>query len=433
MLTLASLPVDILILILENLGIHQFAALSQTCHALYVIVSEYGWSTYIRSNPRPSYSLSNARAAWTPRVRATYDYMTDSAWTRPEFIARPLSRVWTTKLQPVLAISPTRLIVGAGSNLYSYKFGTSTSSSTAPPVMFEGAVSLLDKPERSRNITAITFIEDEGQDQTLDVGFHDGAIERVHLAITPLGPDEPHIMSFSRSKITPMPNGDFVESLSSVSDVVLALSSNGHARLSSVHSIDSLSFSRPTAILHTKKASGLPFDKLPSSAVYGLSRGPLNSPWGASPQIIVSGWFDGQVRCYDLRSSSRESPSNSDSGSNLSPLRPVLSLADRWSYEPIYSVLFWDIRSPSTGWSVHAPGNDPSPVYSVILESSRFFGVTQSRPFIYDFGPGVSLDTYPQIPHVRGIDNLKQKKGSNRATYHVLRYAHNSSGLCNEH
>lgn len=383
--------------------------------------------------------------------------MTDSAWTRPEFIARPLSRVWSTKLQPVLAISPSRLIVGAGSNLYSYNFGTSTSSSTSPPVLFEGVVSLLDQPERQRNITAITSIEDGGLDQTLDVGFHDGAIERIRLIIAPSGPGELPRMSFSRSKITPMPNGDFVESLSSASNIVLALSSNGHARLSSVQSIDSDATStlsqsiielksrswishlslqsspfavfgvasttplnvhaitdggqlsqRPTAILHTKKAADVPLDKLPSSAVYGLSRGPLNSPWGASPQIIVSGWFDGQVRCYDLRSSSRESPLHSDLSSNgngLSPLRPVLSLADRWSYEPIYSVScgggsaahiaagtarhsvvsFWDIRSPSTGWSVHGPGNDPSPVYSVILESSRFFGVTQSRPFVYDF------------------------------------------------
>ncbi|PPQ65378.1 hypothetical protein CVT26_000003 [Gymnopilus dilepis] len=479
MLTLALLPVDILILILENLGIHEFATLSLTCHALYAIVSEYGWPTYTRFNPRPSHSLSRARELWSPRDRAHYDYTTDLSWARPEFIARPLSRIWSTKLQPVLAISPSRLVVGAGSNLYVYKFGTSLNASSSPPVTSEGVLSLLDKerPDRSRNITALTFIADGGLDQTLDVAFHDGALERVRLALPAPGPGEEPRLSCRRAKITPMPNGDFVESLSSVDNIVLALSSNGYARLSSVQSVEaslsssittpssstssssSLSSStielksrswishlslhsspfaafglasstplnvhaitdggtlspRPTAILHTKKASELTLDKLPSSAVYGLSRGPLNSPWGASPQIIVSGWFDGQVRCYDLRSSSRDSPVDSpvNSGSNgsngssssLSPLKPVLSLADRWSYEPIYSVScgggsaahiaagtarhsvvsFWDIRSPTTGWSVHAPGNDPSPVYSVILESSRFFGVTQSRPFVYDF------------------------------------------------
>jgi hypothetical protein len=38
-----------------------------------------------------------------------------------------------------------------------------------------------------------------------------------------------------------------------------------------------------------------------------------------------------------------------------------------------------------SGWSVYAPGNDRSPVYTVILESSRLFGATESRPFVYDF------------------------------------------------
>jgi hypothetical protein len=83
----------------------------------------------------------------------------------------------------------------------------------------------------------------------------------------------------------------------------------------------------------------------------------------------------------------------------------VLTLANSWSIEPIYSVSsgggagshiaagsarhslvsFWDVRSPAGGFSVHAPLNDPSPVYSLILESSRLFGVTQSRPFVLDF------------------------------------------------
>ncbi|KAF8160197.1 hypothetical protein BJ912DRAFT_865835 [Pholiota molesta] len=508
MLTLTSLPEDILILILEPLGINELTALSLTCHVLHTIVNAYGWSNYLRANPRPSYSLAKARAVWSPRKRALYDGIADSAWTRAAFIARPLSRTWAGKLQPVLAISTSRLVVGAGSNLYSYAFGVpKAGSSSAPPVTFEGVVSLLENPDRARDITAITCINDDGSNVILDVAFHDGAIERIRLFTTRPPAGEQVTLSFSRIKLTPMPNNDFVESLSSESNIILALSTNGYARLSSnyadlsdttphslidlqtrswssylclesstpyaafgtasttplnVHSITDggILSPRPTAILHTKRAPDLPAEQLPTSAVYGLSRAPINSPWGASPQILVSGWFDGQVRCYDLRSSSRASRDLSNSstgpggghGGDAPLLRPVLTLADRWSYESIYSVScgggsaahiaagtarhsvvsFWDVRSPSTGWSVHAPGNDPSPVYSVILESSRFFGVTQSRPFVYDFGPGVSMDTYPPIPQVRGIDNLKHKKGSNRATYHVLRYEHNSSGLCSE-
>ncbi|KAF9483384.1 hypothetical protein BDN70DRAFT_827641 [Pholiota conissans] len=505
MFTLTSLPEDILILILEPLGIHELDALSLTCRTFNTIVNAYGWTNYLRINPRPSYSLAKARNVWSPRKRARYDGLADEAWTRAEFIARPLSRAWAAKLQPVLAISPSRLLVGAGSSISSYTFGAPKPGPCAPPVVFQGTVSLLEHPDRARDITAISMVTDDDVTVIVDVAFHDGAIERVRLF--PAG--DPPVLSFTRTKLPPMPNADFVENISTDANTMLTLSSNGLARLSpiitatadtptpptslidlqtrswtsllslqstpyaafgtasstplTVHALDdggALS-PAPTAILHTKRAAA---DRLPSSAVYGLARAPPCSPWGASPQILVSGWYDGQVRCYDLRSSSRFSSNtphttngalNGPTHTTTTPLlRPVLTLADRWSYEPIYSlstgggsgshiaagtarhsvVSFWDARSPSTGWSVHAPGNDPSPVYAVALESARFFGVTQSRVFVYDFGPGVSLEreTYPALPLVRGVDGLKQRKGANRATYHVLRYAHDSSGLCGE-
>lgn len=352
----------------------------------------------------------------------------------------------------MLAISPSRLIVGAGSNLYSYAFNAS-SIATSPSVIFEGVISLLGRFESERTITALTFIYDGGVDRTLHVAFQDGAVERVLLTeSTPSHVNHSTSLSAIQTNLNPMAIGDFVESLSSEANSILTLSSTGYVSLSDlrleptnsssstlelntrswiahlclqsstpyaafgtssstpliVHSItDSQISPRPFAVLHTSKGiQSAATDRPHFSAVYGLSRGPLNSPWGSSPQILVSGWFDGNVRCYDLRSSSRSSTEPiSGKPSTPAPLRPVLSLADRWSYEPIYSVScgggsasyiaagtarhsvvsFWDVRSPKNGWSVHAPGNDPSPVYSVVLESSRFFGVTQSRPFVYDF------------------------------------------------
>jgi len=350
----------------------------------------------------------------------------------------------------VLAISPSRLIVGAGGNLYSYAFNASHNA-TSPSVTFEGVISLCS-PDRARNITDLTFIDDGGVDRTLHVAFQDGAIERVLLTqATSDHVNQSVSLSITQKNLDPMPNGDFVESLSSEAKSNLTLSTTGYARLDNyrpehtdssssiielnarswvshlclqsstpyaafgtasstpltVHSITNSQLSpRPFAVLHTLKGAESATDRPQFSAVYGLSRGPLNSPWGSSPQILVSGWFDGYVRCYDLRSSSRSSPEpTSGKPSTPAPLRPSLSVADRWSYEPIYSVScgggsasyiaagtarhsvvsFWDVRSPKNGWSVHAPGNDPSPVYSVVLESSRFFGVTQSRPFVYDF------------------------------------------------
>ena len=351
----------------------------------------------------------------------------------------------------MLAISSSRLIVGAGGDLYSYAFNASHSA-TPPSVIFEGIISLPGPSDSKRNITDLTFVDDGGFDRTLHVAFQDGAIERVLLTQLTSDLANHSVQSSSiQNDLNPIPIGDFVESLSSEANFILTLSATGSVRLSDhrpehadaggsniqlnarswighlclqssspyaafgtasvsplvVHAITNSQLSpQPFAVLHPSGGIKSAGDRPQSSAVYGLSRGPLNSPWGSSPQILVSGWFDGYVRCYDLRSSSRSSPEPiSGIPSTPAPLRPVISLADRWAYEPIYSVScgggsasyiaagtathsvvsFWDVRSPKDGWSVHAPGNDRSPVYSVVLESSRFFGVTQSRPFVFDF------------------------------------------------
>ena len=390
-----------------------------------------------------------ARARWHPRTHAKYDSITDSRWSTCSFIARPLSTKWPRKFHPVLAISPFRLIVGAGSVIYSYSFGVPNNGSDAPPISYQGQTSFKDSFDRPRNITALTFIDDDGSNCSLDVSFHDGFLIRVHLSSTATTS-----LSVTQHTLESMPRNDFIESFSTYSDTILALSSTGYARLSTtsgdssnVIELKKRSWSsylsaksstpyaafgtysstpltihpildgghlspHPSAILHFPKSSQsdlIPFDQLSVSAVYGISQAPLNSPWGPSPQVLLSGWYDGQVRIYDLRSAAASvhpPPSTDPTSPKTIPVhRPVLSLVDRWCYEPIYDIAagggsgahiaagtarhsvvsFWDVRQPSTGWSVHAPGNDSSPVFSVILESSRFFGVTESRPFVYDF------------------------------------------------
>ena len=116
--------------------------------------------------------------------------------------------------------------------------------------------------------------------------------------------------------------------------------------------------------------------------------------------------------------------------------RPALSFCDPWQFEPVYSVAgagthiaagaarhsvvaLWDARSPrSPGFSVHAPGNDPSPVYSLVLEDGRLFGATQGRVFALDFGPGVDKATYPAFQLPAG------KKKMGKAGYPVTIYGH---------
>ena len=208
-----------------------------------------------------------------------------------------------------------------------------------------------------------------------------------------------------------------------------------------VHPIAEAALSpRPIAILHTQQTEA--GRRLRPSAVYGITGSPDASPWGGSEQVIISGWYDSKVRVHDMRSSSRLNVSEAaaGSGNDPAPLKPVMSFRDPWSYEPIYTVAcggggashiaagsarhsvvaFWDARSPNEGWSVHAPGNDPSPVYAMALEGSRLFGATQSRPFVYDFGPGVTEDTYPPIN--RRDELVKTKDGG--PGFYVTKYYH---------
>jgi len=372
--------------------------------------------------------------------------MTDHAWANAQFVARPLARLWRSKMQPTLVSNPSRMVVAAGSDLYAYNFHGATDLES-PSLHFEGKFSFPARQGQPKDITGITFADDAGLDRTLYVGTQDGTVHRVVLPVEPPSRSRNSLAATSSnmtcSLFSQLQSGDFVESLRSENNMLLSLTSTGRATLTDLQSFDSLpahvqlnarswvsllslnssspyaAFGvssthplhvysitngqispTPSAVLHTNISAELPR----SSAVYGISQAPPASPWGSSPQVLVSGWFDGQVHCHDLRASSRSTASTDFPGAPA-PLQPVLSLNDPLQLESIYSVScgggsashiaagsarhsvvsFWDVRSPRAGWSVHAPGNDPSPVYSVILESSRLYGATQSRPFVYDF------------------------------------------------
>ncbi|KAF5382300.1 hypothetical protein D9757_008454 [Collybiopsis confluens] len=91
------------------------------------------------------------------------------------------------------------------------------------------------------------------------------------------------------------------------------------------------------------------------------------------------------------------------------------------------------------GWSVYAPGNDPSPVYTILMESSRVFGATDTRAFVYDFGPNVMQDTYPALSgsSIAGLKPRRSKIGSSgtggEVGYYVTRYSHGHGGLIGDH
>ncbi|KAF9242517.1 hypothetical protein BU15DRAFT_72635 [Melanogaster broomeanus] len=474
-----TLPIDIFIIILKSLDLKDLLNISYTCKLLHAVVNDWGWSQFLRQHERQSFTLHSARSRWS---------------SIGQFIARPLSRPWPGKLQPVLAVSFSRLLVAAGRFIYSYGVQDSLIEACGTRLVFEGSYVLtLGRGFPERDITSIAFLPDAGEDRTVSLGFEDGYVEDVYLPPQ----DKPH----NRQRITVerapdsarhYHDGDVVESISCSRDTLLSISQWGIVQLSNLSSPSSsstridlearswtsyhcMSATTPYAAFGTTSSTPLslhyiaPYGLSPTpsialhsskprpSAVYGITSALPSSPLGPSDQIIVSGWYDGAVRIHDLRASDHSL--RSTSSSSLPTLRPVLTLRDPWSPEPIYSVScgggsasfiaagtarhsvvsFWDVRQPTRGWSVHAPGNDSSPVYSIVLESSRLFGATQSRPFVYDFGPGVTNDTYPSIA-VRGASTsaVRGRAGStddrltlksNGIGYHVSKYSHTRTGV----
>lgn len=514
-------------------------------------MAKFGWSTYLRSHRRHSWSLACTESFWSSYERLRYDTQAIDNWLSSKFVARPLSAPWRGRLLPVLAISRTRFVVAAGSMLHVYVFTSTERSLDAPGMRFEATYNISRSRSLPRNpatgqvsatgwdggdarldVTGIAFSPDDtGQDNILVAGFADGHVMRITLPDRRFHAEEEHLPVPALGLNKLYDSGDVIEGFALSGRLSLTLSGSGKVRLQdlslspltassafselhlnvrswsaylsppstsapyaafgtssqtplAIHPITPSGLSAsPTAILcshhphadldvatHTHpRQSRLP------SAVYGIADAPPSFP-GAPGQVLVAGWFDGLVRIYDLRSSRRvqqpntstaSPPSASGSSTPASALAPVVTFADPWSLEPIYAVAtggaagftiaagsarhsvvaFWDIRMPRTGtgvddvsgsargrervkasnrggWSVHAPGNDTSPVYSIILESSRLFGATQSRPFVYDWGPGVNPATYPVIPvPERGRRNDGLRKTSD-VHYYVTTYTH---------
>lgn len=414
--------------------------------------------------------------------------MTDRNYASQNFVARPLGQRWSRKLQPVLAMNPSRLILAAGTSIYTYGFHPSPSPYLSPPVRLECVYSISEL-HPNRDITALVAAPGGSTeaDRTIFVGYSDGAVERLVLSDSPNSCQLSYIRAaWERYDL----QCGLIESLSLSSSHLLSVSWNGAVTFLSLNlaepshtvlDLDHRSWcgylsthaSSPFAAFGVTAVQALPiYNVLPShiapqpslfleaksnvdrpSAAYAIMPSPTSSPWGSSDQVIVSGWFDGVVRVHDLRASAR-----SPSQGTLPPrLLPVLTLEDPWSAQPIYSLCngggsgahivagsarhsvlaFWDVRAASKGWCVHAPGNDPSPVYSIVTDGPRVFGANESQGFVFDFGGGVEEETYPPITlgvvpsrggsrwgHGRDVGPTLRKGDKSRAGYYVTKYMH---------
>jgi hypothetical protein len=469
-----ELPDDVLVIVMRSLSAHDLASLARVSRTFHRVVSNpgilkstllsnvydqvntLGWAEFVRANPRPLQSLSSTFTTWDAYAQVRYVARTDKNWTNQHVTSHSLARPWHGKLQSLLAVNERRLVIAAGEILYCYTFSASLNAkqSSISGVHLEASYNLGDGNGPRRDVTGLAFIP--GEDSLLCVGFQDGSLEEIELpcvstvlqALRTLGPEHRWSYDFEA--------GSFIKAVSASRDSVLSISYSGRATLFSSASEDvepyyfnlgkkcwtahlNMHHSTPFAafgststtplIIHPIRESTIetsPSHILGSTAsehsrpaAYAIAQPTVGAPWGSPDNIIISGWFDGVVRCYDLRSST---PGASSAEGDPVTRRPILSLHDPWAYEAFYSVAFggganahvaggcarhslvafWDVRSargPRAGWSAYGLGGDgSSPVYALHLETSRLFGTTQSRAFAFDFGPDVAGDTYDPLP-----------------------------------
>lgn len=461
--TITSLPADVLVVIFEFMSAPALAALSQTCKPLHFVVNQLGWTSYLLVNPRFSPSTSHVLSLRPPIDQVKYHRLSDVAWREACFIAQPLSSAWSGRFcRPALAISDSRLIVTSRNLVNSYTFHTPRISSQSPQLRREANLELGGGWGTADVITSIEPAHDQDGAE-FHVGLSSGTIAPISINASGSGIFHPP------TSIKTVHLGDTVLALSSNGNALLGVSQNGVAAVSTPSAVEIFNLktrawtchlsanhatfgltSRAPLIIYTIMPHGISAqpshvldptsrDTHSKSAVFGVCGAPPSATWG-SDQVIVSGWYNGSVTIHDLRTPAHHRDlSSPSSASHL----PVLTFVEP-SVDPIYCVAtgggsssyvaaglarhgmvaFWDIRgSRSSGWSVYAPGNDSSPVYSVVLESSRLFGVTQARPFVYDFGHGVVEDTHPSFRLSRE-DTRTLRKQEDGPGYYVTTWHH---------
>jgi WD40 repeat protein len=392
-----------------------------------------------------------------------YHHLSDIAWREERFVARPLSSAWPGAFRrPALAVSHSRLVVASRNLVDSYTFHSPQIPTQSPQIRNETSATL-GGGAAADVITSVAPVHDPNGAEFY-IGLASGIIARTSVDVSSSG--TLHLPPVTEA----VHLGDSVLALSSKDDTLLSVSQHGIATVSIAGCVETLDLKTRAWICHlstnhatfglTSKTPLKVHDIRPSgistqpahildptsqdthskSAVFGICSAPPRAAWG-SEQVIVSGWYNGSVNIHDLRTSTRRRDPSSPS--SVPHLLPVLSFVDP-SVDPIYCVAtgggsssyvaaglarhgmvaFWDIRnSRSSGWSVYAPGNDSSPVYSMVLESSRLFVVTQARPFVYDFGQGVVEDTFPPFRSTRA-ETRALKKQEDGPGYYVTTWRH---------
>jgi len=342
---------------------------------------ERGWNDFWRANYRHTASVAERWSTLSSREKARDAYLINRAWPSRNFTARTLNNRWPQKYQPVLALSPTRLIVAAGNAITSYQFGYSAKGGRS--IVAQEGIYTVFPAQPGFDITGVEFLPDGGRDETLMVSNHSGSLIRIRLPsssgqITKNGVHAYNHSRFGRPPPPPLQvkstaqytnSSEAIRALTVVGTTAVALSANGVAFVLNAAS----PWIAPTTCVVGKKAwsvhietrSSSPFlavgtdeavvmhaliNGSPSDKPCAILGGPGNpTPVycvgafipGGNPNIVASGWYDGKVRVHDLRSSQRTwlSETLSVSPDKRTVLAPVMTFSDPWrSFDPVYSL-----------------------------------------------------------------------------------------------
>ncbi|KAH7099613.1 hypothetical protein BKA62DRAFT_709521, partial [Auriculariales sp. MPI-PUGE-AT-0066] len=437
--SLHALPTDVHLVLLAFLNAPDLGCLAQTCRLFYALISEHGWTIYRRLhlNDSLSPSMNSIFVNWDDRLRVRNAHLTARNWTQRRFAAQALCTPWPGIFQPVLVqhMSSSRMAVLAGNALLTFGFHSAPIGNPSR-IRLETRVALPHATARNgqRDLVGGAFISD----RTMIVALYDGTVHRLHLPgvqHTPLDHPSRYAITATYERAPGLKN---VHALAAAGQTAVVLGRTGQVALYRANApwqppstallpgarkgrswaayiapdVSYAAFGRAhvdhaLAVHPIRPDSGIDavdFTALSGArpgksgyAVYSL--GPME-PSG-NPNLLLSGWFDGRARGYDLRM---------PAASNI-----VLTLRDQWASEGLFSVsaaghrvalgtlrhglvALFDIRAPGAGWSVYAPGRaENSPVYGLALEESRLIGITRTRAFAFDFGPGADAETFPTL------------------------------------
>ncbi|KAH7337013.1 hypothetical protein B0J17DRAFT_665834 [Rhizoctonia solani] len=457
---LLDLPVDIFIVILKHLDARELAVLGRVCRLLHELVASTGWETYILFRPRPSISLSHHLDAISPLRKARYIHLIDRAWASHNSVIRPLSLNYyaVRDASPYLVATPSMLIIAIANALHVYSF-----LNGGTDVRWRGSVAL-HRGGVHDDITGLGAPSQPGpgRGECVIVSLANGKLLRVRLSPN----DEPlqatvtahyshpatHITSLSTSRweskaglalttalgeLVSLYNtrSPWIEPTRVTASTSTTVPGKKQARIwcSLVAQSDTLAITGSTQLsLYPILPTGLGTygttlaGPAKSSACYALAHPP-----GTAQNLVLSGWHDGIVRMYDLRTGAVE-----------------LTMQDPWSDSAVYCVgagggsgmhvvagysnhgmiAIFDIRAPTSGYTAYAPFSSLSPprprngltqVSSLHVEGARIFGTTPHLPFVLDFGPDVTQNTYPFVK-----EKPDRMTPDGRSFYYTMGYDH---------